>query len=181
MARLFLFIFSLQGFWCFGQLPCDLVRYSKDSLFIYRNTLYTGQCISESRTGLIREYISRGRLDSARLHDRKNKCHTVERYCGESTNIRIFYKNGILKRSFNLKNDRYAGYWREYYRNGAIKYEAEYSDSSTIKNDTYYTWDNRGVKYQHTKIEKEKTKSVGNLRMDVGYTRTKKTRVKISS
>jgi len=156
--------------------------YNVDTLDIINDELFTGYCDSFDKHGKLssKTYISYGVLDSMVYFDNKGRIEAVEPYRKWiiTGTFKSYYKSGVLKQTINFKDDKHFGLWREYYKNGKIKYEAELINDYDTKNDSYYTWTRKGVKYLHTCKTVEKNKKIGKLTSNFGYTKCKKVRIK---
>lgn len=177
-----------------SQFNCNYIFYNADtlvvinshnvdSLAIIDDELFSGYCDSFDKYGKIasKTYISYGVLDSIIYFDKNGKIEAVEPYRKWviSGTFKSYYKSGALKQTINFKNDKHFGLWREYYENGKIKYEGDYIDDTTTRDNSYYTWTKKGTKYLHTIQEIHKEKKIGKL---VSYSyRTKHRKVKVKS
>ncbi|MBI3520903.1 MAG: hypothetical protein HY062_16310 [Bacteroidetes bacterium] len=190
---IFIVLLSLNGQ---SQFNCDDIFYNIDTLVIINHNnedpdleindeLFTGYCDSFDKHGKIasKTYISYGVLDSIVYFDKKGRIAAVEPYRKWiiSGVLKIYYKSGRIKQLINYKNDKVCGLWREYYENGKIKYEADYIDDNTTKDNSYYTWTKKGVKYLHQCEVRDKTKHIGNLTINSGYDKCKKTKIKTAT
>jgi len=174
-----------------SQFNCNDIFYNLDTLVIINHNsedtdleineeLFTGYCNSFDKHGKIasKTYISYGILDSIVYFDKKGRIEAVEPYRKWIMTgvLKSYYKSGAIKQLISFKNNLHIGLWREYYENGKIKYEADFINDYTIKDNSYYTWTKRGVKYLHQCIDKDKTKHIGKLTIDSGYSKCKKTK-----
>jgi antitoxin component YwqK of YwqJK toxin-antitoxin module len=177
----------------FSQFNCNDIFYNADTLVVINgdnvdslgiidDELFTGYCDSFDKHGKIasKTYISYGVLDSIVYFDKKGRIEAVEPYRKWIITgvLKSYYKSGAIKQLISFKNDLHFGLWREYYENGKIKYEAEFINDYDTKNDSYYTWTRKGVKYLHTCRTVDKTKKIGKLTSNFGYTKCKKVRLK---
>lgn len=178
--RLNLFFFILLCRLSFSQVFCDSLGFDKDTLATLDGKQYTGHCFSYTKRHVIRRHLVNGCVDTIVFMDKKQRLETVETVtnCSDFGSYKRFYRNGIPRQIIEMKDGGYYGFYREYYKNGKIKYEAEYGDSAKIINDTYYTWDKKGNKYMHTRVETSKEIRRGNLVFHSAYERRKKIKVK---
>ena len=144
----------------FSQLHCNDIFYNADSLVVINDELYSGYCDSFNKNGKIQSkfYYGYGVLDSIVYFDKNGLIESIEPIRNEMTNgtVKSYYKNGTLHLSIGFKNNKYFGFYREYYKNGKIKSETEYIADQQIKDNTWYEWTKKGVKYlykdnSHTK------------------------------
>jgi antitoxin component YwqK of YwqJK toxin-antitoxin module len=191
------FIFLiLLGLNASAQFKCDDIMYDGDTLAVisYKidtedildeitDELFTGYCDAFDKKGKIvsRTFIAFGVLDSIVYFDKNGLIEAVEPYRKWIVHgtLKTYYRSGALKESINFKNDKHFGLWREYYENGNIKYEADYINDDTTKNDSYYTWTKKGVKYLHTIQTIHRERKIGKLQSV--YSRTKHKKVKVKS
>jgi antitoxin component YwqK of YwqJK toxin-antitoxin module len=176
--RPLLYIIVILNIKVVSQVNCDSIKYTSDTLAVFNNEIFTGPCAYQTKRKIIKNYFTTGFLDSVIYLDKRGKIKSAETYCENYSTNRLYFKNGLLKMSINFKNDKYFGYWREYYKNGKIKYEAEYVENEELKDESYYTWDKKERKYLHALIDKSKTKKIGKLRFDSSYRHWKKTLIK---
>ena len=181
-TRLILFFLILTPGHTFSQVPCDSLGFDKDTLATLDGKLYSGHCFSYTKNNVIRRHMVAGCVDTIVFMDKKLRLETVETVtkCSDVASYKSFYKNGVARQFIEMKDGECFGFWREYYKNGKIKYEAEYGDNTKIKNDTYYSWDKKGHKYLNSCSDKSKTKKIGKFRVDyeLGVGRCKRTLIK---
>jgi hypothetical protein len=177
MTKIFLLISALLlNLKTISQISCDSIGYNNDSLAVTGDKLFTGHCIYGTKK-IAKNYFSDGKLDSIHFLDKKGRIRTVETYACEYSTFSAFYKNGLLKQSIHFKEDKYFGFWREYYKNGKIKYEAEYTDNEHLKDDAHYSWDKKGNKYLHACFNRARSKKIDKFQIDSNYGNCKKVKV----
>lgn len=164
-----------------SQFNCQDVLYNSDTLVIINDELFSGYCDSYNKKGKIisKSYIGYGVLDSMIYFDKNGIVEAVEPYKKwiiEGT-LKTYYKSGALKETIGYKNGKIFGLWRKYYENGQIKYEADFIDEHTTKNDSYYTWTKKGVKYLHECNIIEKEKTIGKITSFSARTKCKKVKI----
>ncbi|MES2763424.1 MAG: hypothetical protein V4677_14515 [Bacteroidota bacterium] len=153
-----------------------------DSLAIIDDELFSGYCDSFDKNGKIisKSYIGFGVLDSIVYFDKKGRIEAVEPYRKWIITgiFKSYYKSGALKQTINFINDKHFGLWREYYENGKIKYEADFINEYETRDNSHFTWTKKGVKYLHQCVDKDKTKNIGKLQINSGWTKCKKIKIK---
>jgi antitoxin component YwqK of YwqJK toxin-antitoxin module len=156
--------------------------YNVDTLDIINDELFSGYCDSFDKHGKIasKTYIGYGVLDSIVYFYKNGAMEAVEPYRKwiVTGTFKSYYKSGTLKQTINFKNDNHFGLWREYYENGNIKYEADFINQYETRDNSHFTWTKKGVKYSHLCIDKGKTKHIGKLTINSGYSKCKKTKIK---
>ena len=176
-----------------SQFKCNDILYNADTLVIISHNfeddelepyeeLFTGYCedFDKNNKILSKSYISYGVLDSVVYFDKHGLIEVVEPYKKWilTGTLRTYYKSGALKQAINFKNDKHFGLWRDYYENGKIKYEADYISDYETRDNSYFTWTKKGIKYLHTCITIDKEKKYGKLVSFSSRTKCKKVKVK---
>jgi antitoxin component YwqK of YwqJK toxin-antitoxin module len=168
-----------------SQFNCNDIFYNEDSLVIINNELYSGACKFVDKNGKVETkcYYNYGVLDSIEYYNKKGLITVVEPYIKEMINgiVKVYYKSGALRREITCKNDKNIGLYREYYQNGKIKYEADFIDETTTKDDSYFTWTKKGIKYLHKCVTITKNKEFGKMFSHFSYSKCKKIKVDISN
>lgn len=175
-----------------SQFNCNDILYSTADTLVTINyyspdndpetdiALFTGCCDSFDKHGRLesKTYINYGVLDSIIYFDKKGRIKAVEPHKKWILTgvVRIYYKSGALKQLITYKNNSPFGLWRQYYENGNLKYEAEFISADATKNDSYYTWTKKGVKYLHTGVDK--TLRFGESSLILSRSKYKKIKVK---
>ena len=192
--KLILIVVILLNLNAQSQFKCDDILYNKDTLVIISSYtgdslaieddhLFTGYCDDIDKKGRIlsKSYISFGVLDSIVYYDKNGIIEAVEPYRKWiiTGTLKSYYKSGAIKQTINFKNDKHVGLWREYYENEKIKYEADYIDDTTTRDNSYYTWTRKGTKYLHTIQEIYKEKKNGKMLSQ--FYRTKHSKVKVKT